>query len=74
VAGEWIVQVCTSECTHEKTLSSPSGDIPATHKPLNGRCVQIFKVEGDVIRDTRLYFDQVQVMTQLGLMPEPAIA
>jgi hypothetical protein len=41
---------------------------------LNGRCVQIFKVEGGVITDTRLYFDQAQVMTQLGLMPEPAIA
>jgi hypothetical protein len=36
--------------------------------------VQIFEVERDVITDTRLYFDQVQVMTQLGLMPEPAIA
>jgi hypothetical protein len=41
---------------------------------VNGRCVQILKVEGDVITDTRLYFDQVQVMTQLGLMPEPATA
>jgi len=26
------------------------------------------------IPHTRLYFDQVQIMTQLGLMPEPAIA
>jgi steroid delta-isomerase-like uncharacterized protein len=73
-AGDWVAQECTFEGTHEGTLSSPAGDIPATHKRLNGRCVQIFKVEGDVVTNTRLYFDQVEVMTQLGLMPEPATA
>jgi predicted ester cyclase len=73
-AGDWIVQEGIFEGTQDDTLSSPTGDIPATHKRLNGRCVQILKVEGDVITDTRLYFDQVQVMTQLGLMPEPATA
>ena len=74
VAGDWVVQECTFEGTHEGTLSSPTGDIPATHKRLNGRAVQIFKVEGDAITDTRLYFDQVEVMTQLGVMPVPATA
>ena len=72
--GDWVAQEFTFEGTHEDTLSSPSGDIPATHKRLDGRCVQIFKVEGEVVTDTRLYFDQVDVMTQLGLMPEPASA
>jgi predicted ester cyclase len=73
-AGEWAAQEITFEGAHEGTLSSPNGDIPATHRRLTGRAVQIFKVEGDVITDTRLYFDQVQIMTQLGLMPEPATA
>jgi steroid delta-isomerase-like uncharacterized protein len=72
VGGDWVAQEITFVGTHEDTLSSPNGDIPATHKRLNGRAVQIFKVEGDAVIDTRLYFDQVQVMTQLGLMPEPA--
>jgi hypothetical protein len=53
---------------------SPAGEIAPTHKALNGRAVQIFRVEGETIAATRLYFDQVQVMTQLGLMPEPATA
>jgi hypothetical protein len=69
-ATEWVVQEFTFEGTHEDTLSSPTGDIPATHKRLKGRAVQVFKVEGDVVTDTRIYFDQVLVMTQLGLMPE----
>ena len=68
--GNWVAQEFTFEGTHEGTLSSPAGDIPATHKRLDGRGVQLFKVDGDVVTDTRLYFDQVQVMTQLGLMPE----
>jgi steroid delta-isomerase-like uncharacterized protein len=72
--GDWVAQEFTFEGTHENTLASPAGDIPATHRRLKGRGVQIFKVEGDVVTDTRLYFDQVQVMTQLGLMPEPATA
>jgi predicted ester cyclase len=72
--GEWVTQEFTFEGTHDGTLSSPNGDIPATHNRLKGRGVQVFKVEGEVVTDTRLYFDQVQVMTQLGLMPEPATA
>lgn len=73
-SGDWVAQEFTFEGTHEDTLSGPGGDIPATHKRLTGRAVQIFNVEGDAITDTRLYYDQVQVMTQLGLMPEPATA
>ena len=72
--GDWVVQEFMFVGTHEGTLSSPNGDIPATHNSLNGRGVQVFKVEGGFVTDTRLYFDQVEVMTQLGLMPEPATA
>lgn len=70
-AGDWVVQEFTFSGTHEGTLMSPAGEIPATHKHVNGRGVQIFRVERGTVVDTRLYFDQVQVMTQLGLMPEP---
>jgi steroid delta-isomerase-like uncharacterized protein len=73
-AGDWVVQEFTFTGTHDGTLASPAGEIPATPKTLNGRGVQIFRVQGNTVADTRLYFDQVQVMTQLGLMPEPATA
>jgi len=55
-------------------LQTPTGEIPATNRQLRGRGVQILRIEGDAVVDTRLYFDQVQVLTQLGLMPEPAAA
>ena len=73
-SGDWVAQEFTFEGTHEGTLSGPAGEIPATHRRLNGRGVQVFRVDGDEVVDTRLYFDQVQVLTQLGLMPEPAQA
>ena len=73
-AGDWVVQEFTFEGTHQGTLSSPAGDIPATNRSLSGRGVQLLRIQGDKLAETHLYFDQVQVMTQLGLMPEPATA
>ena len=73
-AGDWVVQEFSFEGTHTAPMQSPMGEIPATNRSLKGRGVQIFRIEGDAVVDTRLYFDQVQVMTQLGLMPEPATA
>jgi predicted ester cyclase len=73
-AGDWVVQEFTFEGTHENTLAGPAGDIPATNRRLTGRGVQTLRVERDKLAEAHLYFDQVQVMTQLGLMPEAATA
>ena len=74
VDGDTVVQEFTFEGTHEGTLSGPAGDIPATNRRLTGRGVQILRVDNGKVADARLYYDQVQVMMQLGLMPEPATA
>ncbi len=74
VAGNWVVQEFVFEGTHTAPLPSPAGEIPATNRQLRGRGAQILKIEGDTVVDTRLYYDQVDVLTQLGLMPEPAAA
>ena len=71
-AGDSVVQEFTFEGTHTDTLPSPAGDIPATNRSMVGRAVQVIRVEDDLVAETKLYFDQVQVLTQLGLMPEPA--
>jgi steroid delta-isomerase-like uncharacterized protein len=73
-ADTTVVQEFTFEGTHEDTLSGPARDVPATHRRLTGRGVQILRIEDGLVAETRLYFDQVQVLTQLGLMPEPAAA
>jgi SnoaL-like polyketide cyclase len=58
----------TFEGTHEETLAGPGGDISATHKQLVGRGVQNIRAEGGKILEHHVYFDQVDVLTQLGLM------
>ena len=73
-AGDWVVQEFVFSGTHTAPLQSPMGEIPATNRTLRGRGVQIFRVQDGTVSDTRLYFDQVEVMTQLGLMPEAATA
>jgi predicted ester cyclase len=72
VEGDWVAQRFTFEGSHEGTLQSPAGEIPATHRRLTGRGTQLMRMEGDTVAETQLYFDQVQIMMQLGLMPEPA--
>ena len=74
VAGDWVVQEFVFEGTHTAPLQTPAGEVPATNRPLRGRGVQILRIEGETVVDTRLYFDQMDVLTQLGLMPEPATA
>ena len=74
ISGEWAVHQFTFEGTHEGTLSGPAGDVPPTHKRLTGRGLEMFRVVNGKITEDYLYYDQVQVLTQLGLMPEPATA
>jgi hypothetical protein len=33
---------------------------------------RLYEIEGDHVKSERLYFDQVELLTQLGLMPAPA--
>ncbi len=45
-----------------------------THRRLDGRAAQVWKIQDGKIVEEYLYYDQVQLLTQLGLMPEPATA
>jgi steroid delta-isomerase-like uncharacterized protein len=72
VADDWAALEFTFEGKHDDTLVGPAGEIPATHRHLDGRGVQILKVKGDKIAEVHLYFDQIDVLTQLGVMPAAA--
>lgn len=73
-AGDWVVFQFTFQGTHEQPLVSPEGEVPATHRQLKGRGAQVIRIEAGKIAEEHLYFDQVQILTQLGLMPEPQAA
>ncbi|HSI98013.1 MAG TPA: ester cyclase [Gaiellaceae bacterium] len=74
VSGDWVVQQYAFEGTHSDTLTGPAGDIPATGRRLTGPVADVTRIENGVMVETHLYFDQVNLLTQLGLMPELARA
>ncbi|MDE3076414.1 MAG: ester cyclase [Chloroflexota bacterium] len=53
--------------THTGPLASPQGEIPATNRAVNLRVSDIFEVSGELITKHRIYYDQVQLLSQLGL-------
>ena len=54
--------------THTGPLSGPNGEIPPSNRPLNLDVSDVFEIDGSRITRHRVYYDQVQFMTQLGLM------
>jgi ketosteroid isomerase-like protein len=75
VCGSVVVQQAVFSGTHTGPLMVPSGEvIPPTGRSLSASYADIFEVEDDRIRSERLYFDQLELLTQLGLMPDPAAA
>jgi len=71
--GEFVVEQARYTATHTGTWRSPDGtEVPATGRPLDFPFVGIFRVERGRISSIRIYYDQIEVFTQLGLMPAAA--
>ena len=72
--GDWIVQEFTVTGTHTGTLTSPDGDIPPTNRNATTRGVQLQRIADGKIAEEHVYFDELQLLEELGLLPEPAAA
>jgi predicted ester cyclase len=72
VSAPWIVQEVTMEGTHTGPLEGPMGTVQPTNKKVVGKGVQILRTENGKIAEVRIYFDLLDQMTQLGLIPVPA--
>ena len=72
LSGPWIVQEILMEGTHTGPLDGPMGSIPATGRKVAGYGVQLLRIEAGKIAEARIYFDQLDQMNQLGLIPTPA--
>jgi predicted ester cyclase len=72
ISGDTIVQEGTFQGTNSGAWKSEAADMPATGKSVKGDYVLVARVQDGLIVSSHLYFDQVQLMTQLGLMPVPA--
>ncbi len=68
--GDQVVEVARYTGTHTGTWRSPNGvEIPATGKTVDFPFVGVFQVTEGKISSIRIHYDQVEVLTQLGLMP-----
>jgi predicted ester cyclase len=69
--GEHVVEQARYTGTHTGTWRNANGvEIPATGRTLDFPFVGVFRVESGKISTISLYYDQVEVLAQLGLMPE----
>jgi predicted ester cyclase len=55
--------------THTGVLRTPAGDVPATSRHVEFRWMSSYDVRGDELASEHLYFDQVELLGQLGMMP-----
>ncbi len=60
--------------THDGTLPTPSGEVPATGRRMEVPFSWFADVEAGKLTSMRDYYNALSIMVQLGLMPEPAAA
>ncbi len=73
--GSAVAIEYTSEGTHSGPLPMPDGELPPTNRRMRIGASSIGTADRDgLIKTQREYFDQVEVLAQLGLMPTPAKA
>ena len=56
--------------TQTGALQTPDGEIPPTGRGVQLRWTAMYEVRGDEIASEHLYFDQVELLTQLGVMSD----
>ncbi len=68
--GNWVVSEEFVTGTNTGPVTSPTGEeIPPTNKPIRMNQALVFQVENGLIQEVHLYFDQLGMLTQLGLAP-----
>jgi steroid delta-isomerase-like uncharacterized protein len=71
-SGDWAVAECVGRGTHSGPMQTPMGEVPPTGKEMELHFCSLIKVRDGKIVEGRDYYDAMTVVTQLGLMPEPA--
>lgn len=73
VDGEYVVEQARYVGTHTGALRNPNGvEVPATGKSFDFPFVGIFQVQNSTICSIHIYYDQLELLSQLGLMPGSA--
>jgi predicted ester cyclase len=55
--------------THNGVLPTPTGDVAPTGRAVELRWAAIYAIDGDTLTSEHLFFDQMDFLGQLGLLP-----
>jgi predicted ester cyclase len=55
--------------THDGVFHTPNGDVAPTGRALDLRWAAVYATDGDTIKSEHLFFDQMDFLGQLGLLP-----
>ena len=55
--------------THDGVLHTPNGDVAPTGRAIEFRFAAVYLTEGDTLKSEHLFFDQMDFLGQLGLLP-----
>jgi steroid delta-isomerase-like uncharacterized protein len=69
-SGNAVVQEITWQGTQSGPLSLPGRTIPASGKRQITRTSLVLVFEGDRVKESRLYFDMLTLLQQIGAMPQ----
>src|SRR5690348_12381964 len=58
--------------THTAPLVGPQGEVPPTGNRIELHFADFFTLEDGLIAEHRVYYDQLEMLGQLGLAPAPA--
>jgi predicted ester cyclase len=58
--------------THTGPMSTPGGDVPPTSRVVQMTSVSMLRFKDGMVAYERVFMDQLQMLTQLGLAPVPA--
>jgi predicted ester cyclase len=56
--------------THDGVLHTPNGDVAPTGRAVRLRWAAVYATDGDTLKSEHLFFDQMDFLGQLGLLPE----
>ena len=56
--------------THDGVLHTPNGDVAPTGRAVEFRWAAVYVTDGDTLKSEHLFFDQMDFLGQLGLLPD----
>ena len=56
--------------THTGVLHTPNGDVAPTGRAVELRWAAVYLTDGDTLKSEHLFFDQMDFLGQLGLLPD----